>query len=66
MQYNEILPAKRPQSGPPEDFQPIRNPSLNKEINVRTSRETVIFFSLVIFDPKVLAVVENFARFLYG
>ena len=31
-------------TGATEDFQPIRNRSLNKEINVLTSRETVIFF----------------------
>ena len=38
---------KRPQPGPPEDFQPIRNRSLNKEINVRTSREKSFFDWLV-------------------
>ena len=36
--------VKRPQPGPSEDFQPIRDRPLNKEMNVRTSRETVIFF----------------------
>ena len=41
---NRHFTVKRPQPGPPEDFQPIRNRSFNKEMNVRTSRETVIFF----------------------
>ena len=36
--------VKPPQPGPPKDFQPIRNRSLNKEMNVQTSQETVIFF----------------------
>ena len=38
------LTVKRPQPGPPEDFQPIRNRSLNKKMNMRTSRETVKIF----------------------
>ena len=40
--------VKRPQPGPPLDFQPIRNQSLNKEMNVQTSRETVIFFNWLV------------------
>ena len=36
------LTVKRPQPGPPEDFHPIRNRSLNKEMNVWTSQETVL------------------------
>ena len=64
--YGHPLTVKRLQPGPPEDFQPIRNRSLNKKMNVRTSRETVMCFWLVSFDPKFLAVFENFARFLYG
>ena len=35
--------VKRPQPGSPEDFQPIRNLSFNKEMNVQTSRETLLF-----------------------
>ena len=55
--------VKRPQLGPPENFQPIRNWSLNKEMNMETSRETVLFFW---FNPKFLAMFEDFTRFLYG
>ena len=42
------ITLKRPQPGPPQDFQPIRNRSLNKEMNVRTSRELSYFFDWLV------------------
>ena len=41
---NLVITVKQPQPGSPEEFQPIRNRSLNKEMNVRTPWEMVIFF----------------------
>ena len=41
--YDFVHTVKRPQPGPLEDFQPIRNRPLNKEMNVRTLREIVLF-----------------------
>ena len=43
MNNAQLTTVKRPQRGPPEDFQPIRNRFLNKEMNMRTSWETVLF-----------------------
>ena len=60
----DLTTMKQPKTGPP--FQLIRNRSLNKEMYMRTSWKTVIFFRLVSFDPKFLAVFKNFLRFLYG
>ena len=42
------LTVWRLQQGPPKDFQPIRNRSLNKELSVRTSSGTVLFFDLLV------------------
>ena len=45
----------RLQPGPPKDFQPIRNRSLNKELSVRTSSETVLFFHSLVSILNVFA-----------
>ena len=45
----------RLQQGPPKDFQPIKNRSFNKELGVRTSTGTILFFdwfvSILNFSP---------------
>ena len=43
--------VKQPQPGPPEDFHPIRNQSLNKEMNMRTSRETALSLDWLLSIP---------------
>ena len=55
---------KLPQPGPPKDFQPNRNRSLNKEMSVWTSQENVIFFLLVSFDPKFWLSLKTLCIFL--
>ena len=40
---NRTFKVKPPQLGPPKGFQPIRNQSLNKEMNVQTSRKLSCF-----------------------
>ena len=48
MCYVLCVMCSRVLQGPPKDFQPIRNRSLNKELSVRTSSGTVLFFDLLV------------------
>ena len=48
MCYVLCVMCSRVLQGSPKDFQPIRNRSLNKELSVRTSSGTVLFFDLLV------------------
>ena len=48
----EMFTVKLLQPGPPEDFQPIGNRSLNKELNMQTSQETNIFLDWLLLILK--------------